>query len=195
MHNLMILALIIALPMCAQQNKINFEVHAVGFPKNCILNLEMKLSHQVVDYQRMRTEGRKTPLKKDFLMEQNSVEKHSWKISFDDDGRAVFDGSSQAVSFSFSKPISELSNAIGVIRTAGSLEVAVGGKKGDGSVPMPRFSRVSEPSKTYVLFIKNHSRDGKIEVSQLFLTKEELPNALAGKPIKNHQIGIPIPPR
>jgi hypothetical protein len=77
----------------SQQDKVAFEVHATGFPKNRAFKVGLRLKYTALDAQRMKKEGRNVPTKADIVLEQLSSNKFFWDVTFDDKGKARIKGS------------------------------------------------------------------------------------------------------
>lgn len=182
-----------------QNNKIDFEIHAVGFPKDFVFHVELKLKHRVIDSQKVAAKaeaagGRHVTTQEDYLLDQNSEETHKWDISFNEKGEAKIEGSPQAATFSFLKPVSELSNARPTITLDGKRTVTANGRA-LGNPSSLGQTRPFKEGTTYVLLLKNQASDGRVSTMTFLLTKEELKDALEGKFPGTNQLpgGMPQP--
>ncbi|MCL1894021.1 MAG: hypothetical protein FWG02_07290 [Holophagaceae bacterium] len=199
----LIMASIFTLAIGAQEskNKINFEIHAVGFPKDFVFQVELKLKHKIIDTQKTAAKaaeagGRYAITKDAYLLEQDSKETHRWEISFNENGKAKIEGSPQSDTYSFSKPVSELSNALALVSLDGKRTLLANGRAVGNAKPFGQ-GRPFKEGTTYVLLMYNQGGDsGQLSMMTYFLAKEELKDALEGKFPGTNQLpgGLPQPP-
>ncbi|MCL1894821.1 MAG: hypothetical protein FWG02_11440 [Holophagaceae bacterium] len=175
------------------QHTIAFELHSVGFPKNHSFQIDLQLKYFCVDTKKMALEGRRSPIAKDILLEQLSSNTHKWEITFDSKEKPIITGSPKKITFSFQRPLRELSNASGYIKLEGKARILKDGKR--LATQTFRQTRMFEANATYVLLVV----DNKVihETAQpagiAFLLLNELNDMIAGKPLPNHTRGIQLP--
>ena len=166
----------------AQQSDVAFELHTEDFQKNYAIKIELKLKYSAINTQKILSEGRRSPTPKDHMLGQVSSNTHNWDITFDAKGEPSIKGSPQVVTFNFTNPLRELSNALAMLQLEGRVLVSKDGKT-VYEIPF-RQGRPFKSDTTYVLFVRDHSPDKKgVSPTFAFLTKERLKGAMEGKPI------------
>ena len=171
-----------SLVLSAQQNTVNFEIHTTNFPKDWSFQFEgLKLKYSAIDTKKMLSEGRNTPTKKDYLLEQESTNKYSWDVFCDENGSPVIKGSPGSVTFDFPKTISKISNANNGITLEGKMAQLMHGTK-VADIPLTRRASF-ELGATYVLLVKYDSLpNGKNALKVAFINKDNLQKELEAKP-------------
>jgi len=178
--------------LAAQQDRVKFELRAVGFPSSHSFQVDLRLKYVALDLRGMAEESRSLPTKKDRLMEEVSSNKFSWTITFDEKGAAKYKGSPQKCEFVFKRPIREFSNAYASLRPEGAMKGFIDGKA-FGESPF-RHVKPFAAGATYVLLLKNETTtNGKQRTMVYFVSKEEAQDILDDKPLKNEMKGIPVP--
>jgi len=172
----------------AQTNAVNFEIHAKNFPKNSTLQIEMKLRYFAIDMKNIISEGRKTPVKKDYLIDQISNNTHKWHISFNEKGEAIFNDNPQPVAFVFPKPVHKLNNAQSYIKPEGSLTILVDGKPFKTMRLAQLHPFQSGVILAYLFQSEKNSEDSKFSMS--LLSKEKLKDAMESKLQRSQTPGI-----
>ncbi|MCL1908772.1 MAG: hypothetical protein FWG12_05330 [Holophagaceae bacterium] len=182
-----------------EQNEINVEIHAKGYPPTFSHGLDMKLKFIAADAQKMDEAGRIWPIKEDYLAELVSTNKFSWEISYANNGTSRITGTGQSVTFKFSKPFPVFDNAVYFIDLDAELETTLeAGGSGMFRNASGGNSRVSSlagygslfvPETPYVFVIINYNGPGNSSVSMArsilsdyhLVTKDKLQDVLSGK--------------